>query len=133
MSKVNRMAPARAHTQPGRQVPVSKASCTSGVPQRTPLAKCNACFRIVPDDGVPFKITLKVNGREAWTLNELVRAGKRGCIPVERPSPRWSAYVHRLRLLGVPIATMREKHGGDFPGWHARYVLLATVTRENGQ
>jgi hypothetical protein len=30
--------------------------------------------------------------------------------------------------LGVPIDTIHEKHEGEFPGTHARYVLRATVT-----
>jgi hypothetical protein len=31
--------------------------------------------------------------------------------------------VHDLRKLGLVIETIRERHAGEFPGEHARYVL----------
>lgn len=67
--------------------------------------------------------TLAVAGRLAWTLERLMLAGKKGCTPIEQPAPRWSDYVFKLRLQGIPIATVREKHGGTYAGEHARYVL----------
>ena len=66
-------------------------------------------------------------GRFAWTLNELVVAGERGCTPIDQPAPRWSHYVFRLRRDGVSIETIDEKHGGTFSGHHARYVLRSKV------
>ncbi len=36
-------------------------------------------------------------GREAWALGELVKAGERGCTPIDTPGPRWSDYVFKLR------------------------------------
>lgn len=54
----------------------------------------------------------------------LVEAGTTGVTPVTRPAPRWSAYVFVLRELGIPIETIREPHEGNYPGTHARYVLL---------
>ena len=43
------------------------------------------------------------------------------------PAMRLSAYVHSLRKLGFEITTQREPHGGDYPGYHARYRLACTV------
>ena len=59
---------------------------------------------------------------------ELVKAGQRGCSPIDNPGPRWSAYVFNLRTeFGVAIETIHENHGGQFAGTHARYVLHSTV------
>ena len=67
-------------------------------------------------------------GRDAWALSELIRAGKKGCTPIDTPGPRWSAYVHKLRHeYGLKIDTVHENHGGAFPGCHARYVLRTQV------
>ncbi|MFA4994176.1 MAG: hypothetical protein WC521_02605 [Bdellovibrionales bacterium] len=73
---------------------------------------------------------LLLKGRDAWTLNELVRCGERGCTPIDNPAPRWSAYVHSLRKEGFRIETITEPHGGTFAGTHARYVLRTPVTVE---
>jgi hypothetical protein len=78
--------------------------------------------RIGDDDGP----AVTVGGREAWALLALMAAGERGCTPT--PGPRWSGYVHDLRKLGVVIETIRERHGGAFPGDHARYVLRSRIT-----
>lgn len=80
--------------------------------------------RVGDDDG-PVVI---VRGREAWALLALQAAGEHGCTPINTPGPRWSAYVHDLRRFGFAIETVRERHGGDFPGEHARYVLRSRVT-----
>lgn len=75
-------------------------------------------------DGAPFS----VQGRDAWALLELIRAGQRGCTPIDNPGPRWSAYVFKLkRKHGLDIETVYETHGGDFPGHHARYILRSPV------
>lgn len=66
-------------------------------------------------------------GRDAWTLARLIEAGERGVTPIERPAPRWSGYVHRLRQAGLTIETIREPHSGTYPGQHARYVLRTPV------
>lgn len=71
---------------------------------------------------------IKVNGRIDWALQQLLRRGVNGCTPIDTPAPRWSAYVHELRKLGVDIVTVDEQHGGPFPGIHARYVLRSTVS-----
>jgi hypothetical protein len=75
-------------------------------------------------DGGPER---KVVGRFAWTLFELVKAGEKGCTPIDQPAPRWSNYVFRLRRQGIVIETVTEKHAGAYAGTHARYVLRSTV------
>ena len=79
--------------------------------------------RTLPD-GLPFT----VRGRDAWALSELVKAGPRGCTPIENPGPRWSGYVFNLkRNYGLAIETLHEPHGGTFAGTHGRYVLHSSV------
>jgi len=79
---------------------------------------------------VPFTVT--VTGRCAWAMLSLLRAGAKGCTPIDRPAPRWSDYVFRLRKLGVPVETIDENHGGPYSGQHARYCLKAMVTIGGG-
>lgn len=67
-------------------------------------------------------------GRDAWALAELIRAGERGCTPIDNPAPRWSHYIFKLRRGGVPVETIDERHAGPYAGSHARYVLAAPVT-----
>ncbi|TBH34705.1 hypothetical protein ELG66_01615 [Rhizobium leguminosarum] len=78
--------------------------------------------RILPD-GAPTKVV----GRDAWALQNLVKAGEGGCTPIDHPGPRWSHYVFKLRRVGFTIQTLDESHGGPFPGSHARYVLRSEV------
>ncbi len=76
-------------------------------------------------DGGPLQ---KVVGRKAWCLAHLVVAGERGVTPIERPAPRWSAYVDMLRdEHNVAIETVMEPHGGAYRGRHGRYVLRSQV------
>ena len=70
---------------------------------------------------------LRLKGREAWTLNALIEAGARGVTPRERPAPRWSHYVYRIRRIGIEVETLRETHGGPYAGHHGRYVLGTPV------
>ena len=71
--------------------------------------------------------SINLKGRDAWALLELKLAGKRGCTPIDNPGPRWSAYVFNLRGMGLEIETLNERHGGEYPGTHARYVLRSQV------
>ena len=71
--------------------------------------------------------TVEVTGRDEWALQELIEASIIGCTPRDNPAPRWSAYVHKLRRMGFDIETIHERHGGQFPGRHARYVLHSNV------
>lgn len=82
-------------------------------------------YRVVPAEGDAFRIV--VTGRTRWALEELRKAGAKGCTPIDNPAPRWSAYVFNLRDLGVEIETIHEPHKGDFPGHHGRYVLRCGV------
>jgi hypothetical protein len=63
--------------------------------------------------------TLRLKGREAWTLAHLIKAGENGIIPLERPAPRWSAYVHTLRKRGLTIDTVDEPLAGPYSGTRA--------------
>lgn len=72
--------------------------------------------------------TLSFEGRVAWALDQLIKAGKSGCTPITHPGPRWSAYVLKLRRAGLIVETIYERHGGPFSGNHARYVLRTPVT-----
>lgn len=69
-----------------------------------------------------------VSGRDAWALSELMKAGPKGCTPIDTPGPRWSAYVFNLRGAGLAISTLHEPHSGQFSGTHARYVLNTNIT-----
>src|SRR5688572_13155346 len=69
-----------------------------------------------------------VFGRDAWALLELVKAGSKGCTPIDNPGPRWSAYVQALRFEhGLQIETVHETHKGPFSGNHARYILRSAI------
>lgn len=70
---------------------------------------------------------IKVVGRVAWTLDQLIQAGEHGVTPLEYPAPRWSDYVFKLRKRGLVIETIDERHGGAYRGEHGRYVLRSPV------
>ena len=101
----------------------------------TPIVACGLdqghkrgiAYKVAPDTGDPF--TIRIEGRIKWTLDQLRQAGSCGCTPIQNPAPRRSAYVKTLREMGVPIETLSEPHEGDYPGFHSRYVLHATVTQ----
>lgn len=83
-------------------------------------------FEVFEADGTVRRIVLQ--GRNAWALSELIRAGQTGCTPISHPGPRWSGYVFNLRRhYGLNIETVHERHGPPFPGSHARYVLRSLV------
>jgi hypothetical protein len=77
--------------------------------------------------------TIEAIGRNAWALGELITAGPEGCTPIRHPGPRWSSYVHKLRGMGLDIATIHEEHGGPFHGSHARYLLKSRVESVDDQ
>ena len=84
-----------------------------------------AVFTVNTPTGETFNLTLA--GRNLWAMEQLIRAGRKGCTPFTNPAPRWSAYIHNLRNFGVTIETLTEPHKGPYPGTHARYVLRAKV------
>lgn len=79
--------------------------------------------RVLPD-GEPFKVI----GRDAWMLRRLVDAGPKGLTAIDAPAPRNSHYIFKLRTkYGLTVETIREKHGGQFSGSHARYFLRSEI------
>src|SRR3974390_2088314 len=68
-----------------------------------------------------------VRGRDAWALSELISSGSDGVTPIDRPAPRWSHYIFKLRRSGLNVETIDESHGGAFSGYHARYVLQTPI------
>jgi hypothetical protein len=88
----------------------------------------NSKFAIYDTGGAPR--ILELAGREEWALSELLSAGNLGCTPIDNPGPRWSDYIHKLRKKrGLVIETVTEPNGGEFAGFHARYVLRSRVER----
>ncbi|MDW9616971.1 winged helix domain-containing protein [Sinorhizobium meliloti] len=86
------------------------------------MSKIFVTMRLLPDGA-----SHTLFGRVAWALEQLIDAGSVGCTPFTHPGPRWSSYVHLLRVRGLEVDTLRESHGGQFPGTHARYVLRSPV------
>ena len=74
------------------------------------------------------EIEKTLNGRNAWALSELIKAGEKGCTPIDNPAPAWAAYVQNLRAMDFHIVTITEPHGGPFKGHHGRYVLNSDVS-----
>ena len=67
-------------------------------------------------DGGPVRVAV---GRFAQTLARLHDAGEAGISSLYFPGIRLSHYVKILRDdYGVEIETVREPHGGDYPGRH---------------
>jgi hypothetical protein len=83
-------------------------------------------------EGKEGAICMTIKGRELWALQKLIRAGAHGLTSIERPAPRWSHYIFQLRARGLNIETIREEHGGEYPGHHERYVLHTTVAIGGG-
>jgi hypothetical protein len=76
---------------------------------------------------------LHLAGREAWCMAQLINVRGGGTTSFERPAPRWSDYVFKLRKRGIPIETIEESHGGPYRGAHARYFLRVAVEVINQQ
>lgn len=93
-----------------------------------PRRKRQAAVAVIRDRDRTERIIL--TGRQLWALQQLLAAGPEGCTPLHNPAPRWSSYIARLRGKGVPIDTVREAHGGAYPGRHGRYVLAGDVSLE---
>ncbi|PYE88777.1 winged helix domain-containing protein [Phyllobacterium leguminum] len=78
--------------------------------------------KIRPDGGL-----VTVVGRDAWALDQLLRAGDAGCTPLHNPALRWSHYIFKLRQAGIVVETIHEEHGGPYAGTHGRYVLRSDL------
>lgn len=83
------------------------------------MAESKDTIDVITNDGKHHKFT----GRFAWALRELMNAGDTGVTPIDRPAPRWSHYVFKLREAGIAISTTSEPHKGAYPGTHGRYRL----------
>jgi hypothetical protein len=105
------------------------------------LDDANLLLEILPDAKPPkatrfaFESVLNgrqevaLGGRNRWTLRRLIERGNRGLTAAEcPPGLRLAALVHNLRKAGIPITSEIERHTGDFPGNHVRYVLDVRVT-----
>ncbi|MEW9837296.1 winged helix domain-containing protein [Mesorhizobium marinum] len=80
--------------------------------------------RIKPDGRI-----IRLDGRAAWVLNELVKVGKRSLTASDYPAGISLAhYILLCRKEGFLITTEREAHAGVFSGVHARYRLETPVT-----
>ena len=112
--------------EPGRDGRHARATGIPNIAAKQPKRHNRvSLYTVTPSAGDTFMIA--VVGREKWTLDQLRKAGATGCTPIDNPAPRWSAYVHDLRQVGVEIETLHEPHDGDFPGHHGRYVLRCDV------
>lgn len=72
-----------------------------------------AHFTIYPEGSPPFSAFIE--GRELWAMENLMRAGEKGCTPISNPGPRWSAYVHKLRKMGVPLKPGTKRTADHIP------------------
>ena len=115
---------------PGKACHATAAVLPSVSSRKAKGCGAGTAYTVTPDAGEALHIV--VSGRARWALDALRAAGAQGVTPLEYPAPRWAAYVHKLRRMGVVIDTLHEPHAGDFPGTHARYVLRATVTPWSG-
>ena len=112
--------------EPGRKYRHATAADAPKLPHRKAKRHNSGTpYRVTPTEGDACRLV--VSGRLRWALEELLKAGAKGCTPILNPAPRWSAYVHELRDMGVEIETVTEPHEGNFPGHHGRYVLRSGV------
>lgn len=127
MSAPNKMARNLLAQEPGRVDSQADAANTQIITQRKPSRyNGGTSYSVETTGGDAFSIN--VSGRMRWALDQLCKAGLIGCTPIHNPAPRWAAYIHSLREIGVEVETITETHEGDFPGHHAKYVLRSTVT-----
>ncbi|WP_297538318.1 hypothetical protein [Roseovarius sp.] len=124
---VKKVAPCSGHAGTARDTSFATATNSRNIsPKQAKRHSGSTPYRITSNAGEAFRIL--VSGRERWALEQLRKAGNKGCTLIDNPAPRWAAYVHDLRAMGVEIETVTEPHEGDFPGHHARYVLRSGVS-----
>jgi hypothetical protein len=70
---------------------------------------------------------ITLNGRGAWAVYHLHKAGETGCTPITTPGPRWSDYTFKAKKAGLQVETITETHRGTYAGHHARYVLRSVL------
>lgn len=62
------------------------AKGTRKIARKTRKMKAGTPYRITPSaGGDPFRIV--VGGRDRWALEELRKAGAKGCTPIDNPAP----------------------------------------------
>lgn len=127
MSSGQNETPVRGQAQPGHNGRLVSVAGTCTLAKVMGHAKRAGMYHITLETGDTF--TFFAKGRVAWALDRLRAAGLNGCTFTSDPAPRWAAYVYCLRRIGVPIQSLREPHGGKFPGTHARYILRADVQK----
>lgn len=124
----NGNAPGAGESAQGRNCLAGTAGI-SNLPDSQTSRQPASHWRVIPKLGEPFLIAAP--GRLGWALTVLRDAGKGGVATAELPAGlRWSAYVHILRRLGVPISTTREPNSSPMGGHHARYSLGCRIERE---
>lgn len=122
------IAPGAGYSARGRGCLPGRAG-TLDIPENQPLRQSEHRWHITTKAGASFSI--EAPGRLGWALTVLREAGERGVTTADLPPGlRWSAYIHKLRALGVPIHTTREANCGPMGGHHARYSLGCRVKRE---
>jgi hypothetical protein len=107
------------------------AELTASKPDHTRYSRTAKASRII-FEGANGPVRMTIKGRELWALRELIRVGAQGLTSIESPAPRLAAYIFKLRARGLIISTIREQHGGEYPGHHARYVLRTPVAVGGG-
>jgi hypothetical protein len=118
--------PARRQPQPGLDGRYATAAGSSDIAQAAGRAKRAWLYQVTTECGELF--TIEAEGRDTWALDQPREAGPKGCIPIKQPAPRWSAYIHELRGMGIPINTEMVDHGGAYSGHHARYMLACDAS-----
>lgn len=68
-------------------------------------------------------LTHKFRTKEADTSCRIAPSAGEPFWIVVKGRVRWTAYVHRLRELGVTVEIITEPNAGAFPNHHAPYVL----------
>jgi hypothetical protein len=92
----------------------------------TPHKRIKQTFGVHERDGSMRTMTLI--GGDAWMMGQLICAATKGVTFLEKPAPRMSHYVWKLRRrFGINIASHEEQHGGAYAGRHVRYVLQRRV------
>lgn len=72
---------------------------------------------------------IEVEGRIAWAIGVLHKAGNRGVSRLEHASTSLPCYVYKLRHKHkLAIRKVMEKHDGKYAGAHARYFLETPLT-----
>lgn len=91
-------------------------------------AQAKIQVQIMDDNNAPVGFPVTLRGRERWTMERLMAAGRFGVSSFDNLGPRTSHYIFKLRGYGFSIETKSEPHGGEFPGYHARYHLQSKVS-----